>query len=84
MSFLMLFCYQKSFESGEMAVLSRKNCQLYNQKVLEKAYCYFWSLDDLKSVDSSIEVPMFGNWKTETQTHKLITVTLCSIYMGEG
>ena len=64
------------YERCETAIASNKNCHSF------------------KTVDSSIEVPMLLDFQkvmeqsqqtlTDTQTDKVITVTLCFTCTGEG
>ena len=68
--FHVLFCYKKSCESGEMTIVSCKNCDNFI-KVLEKPVFYFEPciISSLYIV-SSIDVPIsmsrnFGNRRTD-------------------
>ena len=83
--FHVLFCCQKSSESGQTAIMSCKNRHnFYNKKILEKACLLFYNF---KSVGSSIRVPMFlvdQQFWEYTHTANLITVTLHSAYAGKG
>ena len=71
--FHVFFCYQKSSESGETAIVSCKNCHDFNPKGFRKVCLLFWSLYNFKPVGSLIEVPIlsrkFSKRHTHTQTH---------------